>query len=35
MNLDQMLLDKWIFTLRKVGRKNMTGLELWEAWINS
>ena len=32
--LDEMLLDKWIFTLTRVGRKNMTAQELWRAWLN-
>jgi hypothetical protein len=33
--LDEMLLDKWIFTLRRVGRKQMTGYELWQSWIEN
>ena len=32
--LDEMLLDKWIYTLTRVGRKNMTAQELWQAWIH-
>ena len=35
MNLDDMLLNFWIFKLRRVGRKNMTAEELWHDWINS
>ena len=33
MNLDSALLDKWIFTLKRVGRKNMTAEELWRDWL--
>lgn len=33
--LDDLLLDKWAFTLQCVGRKNMTALELWHRWIES
>ena len=33
MMLDNMLLDFWIFKLRRVGRKNMTTEELWRSWL--
>lgn len=32
--LDDMLLDLWIFKLRRVGRRNMSAEQLWEDWIN-
>lgn len=32
--LDDMLLDFWIFKLRRVGRRNMTSEQLWRDWIN-
>ena len=35
MNFDEMLLDLWLFKLRRVGHKNMTAEELWRDWINS
>ena len=35
MNLDEALLDFWLFKLRRVGRRNMTAEELWRDWINS
>jgi hypothetical protein len=31
--LDDMLLDKWIYTLTRVGRKHMTQYQLWQSWI--
>lgn len=31
--LDDMLLDKQIYTLTRVGRKLMTGQQLWECWL--
>jgi len=34
MDIDAALLDKWIHTLRRVGRKNMTAEDLWRSWIN-
>jgi len=33
--LDDLILDKQIFTLRKVGRKHMTYIELWRAWLEN
>jgi len=33
--LNDMQLDFQIFKLRKVGRKNMSQLELWRSWIKS
>jgi len=33
--LEDLILDKQIFTLQKVGRKNMTYIELWRSWLNS
>lgn len=34
MNLDDMLLDFWIYKLRRVGRRHMSAEDLWRAWIN-
>jgi len=31
--LESLLLDKQAFTLQRVGRRNMTALELWTAWL--
>ena len=33
--LDDMLIDMYIFRLRCVGRKHMTGEQLWDKWLNS
>lgn len=33
--LDNMLLDFWIFKLRRVGHKHMTSEQLWKSWIES
>jgi len=35
MDLEAALLDLQLFRLRRVGRKNMTNYELWEAWLRS
>ena len=34
MNLEEALLDKYIFTLRVVGRKHLSSEQLWRLWLN-
>lgn len=31
--LETMLLDFWMFKLRRVGRRNMSAFELWREWL--